>query len=453
VPRWTTIGSLLLVAAGAAFGQHQQVRQPRTLSRVVDTVVIPGEQLGAIRGVHKERIRVYTCRSGYLIPIVYQLDERDDGGTYCYDQGPRELRVVDSDRGRIDDNDELLVLARDAGARAHPAAFGMVPGYTAVQEVELRDPLDEGKAWVYVFSFRSPPGRLSTDLVDLDYEEIDDEQGRYVWRGPNFTFNNDRSPTNAVRATFGAFNDPETGELSDNVLDCTWINAVVTFMWVTVERRSDDVRVKVGGYIDGPIRIVAQNMLEVYLALGFWVSAPDSYVMLWPNRVSMPTNASCPVDLDEHGESGYTLVWDLRSSATGWSFYNSHNDEPVTIDGEWQIEELRLDKAWPDWNCAFGPEGAIITKFVVPEELQDGSSKLFYRDNARHRFDDDESIEFEPGSYGTNGYYVDMRGLEEGLYPGDYVVWYCPPPFAPGDHVAYLNEYDHPVEARPTGAE
>ena len=55
---------------------------------------------------------------------------------------------------------------------------------------------------------------------------------------------------------------------------------------------------------------------------------------------------------------------------------------------------------------------------------------------------------FEPGAVGLNGYFMDMQGLKEGMYSGDYAVWYLPPPFKQGDEVPYLREYDHPIVAR-----
>lgn len=449
--------ALGLVALWAAAASAQEALAPRTLTRVVDTVVIPGSALGPrLAGAHKDRVRVYSCRGGFMAPIVFQVDERSEAGGYCYDQGPEDRRVKDADDGLIDGNDELLVLARDAGDRARPEALRLVPGHTAVQEVELSDPLDGRKAWVYVFRFDrgQPPPRLPTDLVRLT-SEPNGEGKTWYWRGERFFFHNGRSPENAVRATFASYAPAGSRDVSDqpNVLDCTIVKAVVNFMWVEVVRKSGDFKVELGGYIDGPVRVVAENRLQVYLALGIWVSAPDSYLMLWPNKVSMPTNASCPVNLDESGNSSYLLAMDLARTARGWQFYNEHNPEPVTVDGRISPGERTMNMSWPAWNCLFGPEGAIITKFVIPPELVRDTNRLVYIDDEFMRRGDDEAgLEFEQGAFGTNGYLIDMRGLKEGIYPGDYVVWYPAPPFRHGDHKAYLNEYDHPIRSRPTVA-
>ncbi|MDC3379534.1 hypothetical protein OAX78_04560 [Planctomycetota bacterium] len=446
------------VPAGA-----QQSLGPRTLGRTVDTIVVPGETLGSeILGAHKSKVRVYACRAGFMVPVTYQIDERNAAGTYCYTQGPRDRRTQDEDEGRVDANDELILLAREAGDRAHPNSFRMVPGYTAVAELQVHDPLipvtTMGNAWYYVFRFTGPtaPNRLATDLVRLTPRGSGDD-AHFGWRGERFFFHNQLSPENAVRATHVAFAPEGSRDVrgQPDLIDSTLVKAVVSFMWVEVVRMSSDIKIELGGYIDGPIRVVAENRMQVYLALGMWVSAPESYVMLWPNKVTMPTNANCPVNLDESGESSYSLCIDMSDQAQGWSFYNSRNATPVPIDGRTSRAERELDKGWPDWNCMFGPDGAIITKFVVPEIMlgADRESGMIYADDEfARRPEDESSLEFEPGNFGLNGFYLDMSGLEEGIYPGDYVVWYCPAPFVAGDHTQYLNEYDHPVDVTRTEA-
>ena len=54
--------------------------------------------------------------------------------------------------------------------------------------------------------------------------------------------------------------------------------------------------------------------------------------------------------------------------------------------------------------------------------------------------------EFEPGAFGTFGYYVDLDGMKSGLYSGDYYIWYCPAPFKRGDEKKYLNVLDNPLK-------
>ncbi|RMG13967.1 MAG: hypothetical protein D6731_10965 [Planctomycetota bacterium] len=446
---WFLAGAVwggLLAAAGA----EQQTLAPRTLKRTEDTIVLEGKALGPrLLGAHKDRLRAYAARGGFLTPIPFQVDERDQRGRYCYTGGPPERRRRDVDKGKVDVNDEFCVLARDLGERANPALFATVAGATAVEEFEVRDPVDGGRAWFYVFRFDglAVPGRPGDDYVSLRVKPLDDERGIYFWRGERFAFNNRRSPTNAVRATFATIAGPgEDPRAKPNMLDATQVRSTVSFMWVTVTRHSDEFRVRIGGVIDGPLRLIGENIAKVYLALGIWVSLSESYVILWRNRVSMPTNVECPVNLDEGDVSNYELGMDLarRVAGKGWAFYNSRNPKPVVIDGKMSAAERALDLRYPDWNVVYGPGGAVVSKFVIPDFLaRRKGSRLVYRDDARHRAE--EGLEFEPGSYGYHAYLMDMAGLKEGFYQGDYIVWYAPPPFRPGDERRLLDEYERPL--------
>ena len=80
-------------------------------------------------------------------------------------------------------------------------------------------------------------------------------------------------------------------------------------------------------------------------------------------------------------------------------------------------------------------------------------SRLIYVDDEYFKRTEEEArLEMEPGAFGYHGYYMDMRGLRKGLYPGNYMVWYAAPPFKVGDHVKYLDEYDHPIQVKATEA-
>lgn len=448
--------TLLTLTAAPALAQQPAALAPRTLRRSVDTLVISGQALGRVQFKPISQLRVYALQAGFLRPITYQIDERDQTGTYCWTGGPESRRRVDYDKGKLDSNDELVVLSRDAGDRALPYQIAMVSGSMGFQEIELTDPLDGTKAWIYVFVFPPQliPNAKHIDLTELKIKKHSDEESTHYWFGESFMFNNDRSRRNAVRATYVGLGEPGQRDYRSvpNLVDSTQVRAVVSFMWVTLTRQSNDIRVEIGGIIDGPLRVIAENQLKVHLAMGYWVDAPNSYLVLWRNKMSMPTNANCPVNLDESDDSSYTLCVDLHKNSTGLSFFNSHNKTPVLIDGKMSAAERDLDKSYPDWNCIYGEKGAMMTKFVVPDFLRKKSgSNLVYIDDATYaRPEDEEGLEFQPGAYGYHGYVMDMRGLKKGVYPGDYLCWYAPPGFKPGDEVQYLNEYDHPVVATAT---
>jgi hypothetical protein len=212
---------------------------------------------------------------------------------------------------------------------------------------------------------------------------------------------------------------------------------------MTFHKDSSEFRVDIGGYINGPVRVVGQSLMEFYFAVGIWLKAKDSYVILYPNACAMPTNVDNPVDIsDTPGASYYKLLCDLSSRAKGWKFYNSWNPNPVDIDGKMDEREKKLDKRWPDWNCAFGPEGAIINRFILDPRAVRDTNELYYLDDLTT----EEPPEFEPGNFGTFGYKLDLSGIKSGLYTGDYLIFYPAAPFKQGDEKKFLDVVDHPLQ-------
>ncbi|MBI3726482.1 hypothetical protein HY251_21370, partial [bacterium] len=109
-------------------------------------------------------MRALACREGKLVPIRFQVDARTPQLNYAWTSGEEATK----DRGRIDDDDEIVFMARDAGDRASPALLDL-PG-TQRQEVELQDP-SGGRAWVYLVAWpdpeHEPPERATGSYVSL----------------------------------------------------------------------------------------------------------------------------------------------------------------------------------------------------------------------------------------------------------------------------------------------
>jgi hypothetical protein len=97
-------------------------------------------------------LRVYALRAGRFEPIPFQVDEFDKKGLVVLPQGkdPGE----DKDKGMLDANDEVVVMAMDIGDRATPALFSRT--MRAAGEVEVAD-RGAGRGWFYVLDFDAPP--------------------------------------------------------------------------------------------------------------------------------------------------------------------------------------------------------------------------------------------------------------------------------------------------------
>ncbi len=430
-----------LVGSVASTPSRADTVKAKTLTRTEDWVVIEGKFLPRLKGKHKDKIRLYAQRNGSLEPIPFQVDERTPEGGYCFTEGDPDKIVKDVDNGLIDDNDELVFMAKDAGDLATESGFPA--GQNAVHLIQLTDPKTNDTGWVYAFAFDDPPPRSPKK-----YAWIEKSGDTITWHGERWTSDNAKSTWNSCRMTSLRFARPED-EVPDfskcpSIIDCSKVTLRLKKWFKCLQWDSTDFYVKIGGYINGPVRVVCQSIMEFDIALGFKLRAKDSYIIVYANASTMPTNCENPIDIsDTPGESWYKLLMDLNSkTAKGWKFYNNWNPTPVTIDGKMDEQEKKLDKRWPDWNCVFGPEGAILQRFTIPKETVRDTNELYYDDDLSH----EEAPEFEPGNFGTFGYKLDLSGVKAGLYTGDYVIWYCAAPYKQGDETRYLDVVDHPLK-------
>jgi hypothetical protein len=431
----------VLLSSGAFLGSTSaETVKAKTLTRTEDWVVVQGKDLPRLKGKHKDKLRLYSQKNGALEPIAFQVDEKNADGNYCFSEGPADMIVRDADQGVLDDNDELVFMCKDAGDLATETGFPA--GQNAVHLIQLTDPKTKGTGWVYAFGFDDPPARSTKR-----YAWFDKKGETIIWHGERWFSDNEKTPQNVLRMTTLKFAREEDRtpdySKSSSVLDCSKVTLKLKKWFKTLSWDSNDFYVKMGAYNNGPIRALCQSIMEFDLALGFKLRAKDSYIMSYANASTMPTNAELPVDIsDTAGASWYTLLMDLDSRNTkGWKFYNNFNPTPVPIDGKTDEAEKKLDKRWPDWNCVYGPEGALMHRFKIPKEAVRPQNELYYLDDKAQN----EGPEFEDGAVGTFGYKLDLAGVKAGIYSGDYVIWYCAPPFKQGDETKYLDIIDNPL--------
>ncbi|HZU96679.1 MAG TPA: hypothetical protein VFF73_08315 [Planctomycetota bacterium] len=416
----------------------------KTLTRTEDWVILKGKDFPRFKGRNKDKIRFYAQKNGALEPIPYQIDKKTIEGNYCWTEGDADKIVADPANGNIVDQDEIVFMAKDAGDLASESSFPA--GQKAVHLIQLVDPRTNGTGWVYAFAFDDPPARSTRKYTWIDKKE----DGTVTWHGERWMSDNAKSTWNACRMTTLKFARPEDEtpdfSKSPSIIDCSKVTLRLKKWFKCLQWDSTDFYVKIGGYINGPVRVVCQSIMEFDIALGFKLRAKDSYIMTYANASTMPTNCENPIDISETpGESWYKLLMDLNSkTAKGWKFYNDKNPTAVTIDGKMDDAEKKLDKSWPDWNCVFGPEGAIIQRFTIPKEVVRNSNELYYNDDMSQ----EEPPEFEPGNWGCFGYKLDLSGVKAGLYTGDYVIWYCAAPYKQGDETKYLDVVDKPLTTK-----
>ncbi|MGH3055080.1 MAG: hypothetical protein ACRDL7_08900, partial [Gaiellaceae bacterium] len=109
----------------------------KTLTRLHDPVVISASALPGAMGRSTAGIVLYRVRNGRLEAMPYQFDARDRSGNIDV-AAPRDFN--------LDDNDELVFMAKDTGDQADGATLASAAGL----EIEVNDPLDRGRGWAYL---------------------------------------------------------------------------------------------------------------------------------------------------------------------------------------------------------------------------------------------------------------------------------------------------------------
>jgi hypothetical protein len=125
--------------------------QPKTLRRG-DKVVVQTELLKPLPTRHTSNLRVFSVHNGALAPIDYRFYARSENG------------VTDSEAQTeffLDDDDELVFFAKDAGDKVGAGAFPL--DCDAVMELIISDPLTGETGWAYVLHFPGRPAKLPWD--------------------------------------------------------------------------------------------------------------------------------------------------------------------------------------------------------------------------------------------------------------------------------------------------
>ncbi len=123
--------------------------QPAALERELDPVVITGAHMEAFRHTPLDELALYAYEGGDWLPIPFQIDEVTASGSY-----------TTTEDGLLDENDELVFMAVDAGSSVNnltwpdDAESKLYSRYVITAEDPL-NPADQG--WVYLFRSTTLP--------------------------------------------------------------------------------------------------------------------------------------------------------------------------------------------------------------------------------------------------------------------------------------------------------
>ncbi|MFA6450700.1 MAG: hypothetical protein WCX65_14600 [bacterium] len=406
----------------------------KNLKRKSDPVIIAGQKIEPMTGVSPEKIRMYAAGSnGVLKPIPYQIDERDENGDLIFPFGPKKSKDSNPD---FDANDELVFMAKDAGARVARKAWPKDALKGA--GIEIEDPLDGSRAWAYAFAFDSPPARS-----DVVYASISKDSMKITT--PNFST---QFCKEAPIAFCAIALTPAGGGDGQNYIDRLKVRVSVTpkLINVCIEKSENDFASELIAYINGPVRVIRRTNNKMML-FGR-IPSPGSIVdnVYYYDQFIFPTVIDVPFDMATFlREMKFRVTTDHNRRAIGKRFVNSNNPKGVAIDGKMSPEEKNLNLDPYKWMIIHGTEpgkrGGWLNRIYYDEGIK-AQPYLYYMDDAKAL----DPPETDPGQIGNIGY--DIRYMET-LTKGTWRLtsyMYNIPDYHPGAEKEFLNILDHPLK-------
>ncbi|MDD5222962.1 MAG: hypothetical protein PHE84_03155 [bacterium] len=437
----SAFASLIMMGEAKASNSPKTVLEKKTITRTEDFVVAPGKVLRKSLGEDINQLGLFAFHDGSLVPIPFQIDEINKEGEWVLTQVPPALAGTglkperDEDDGNLDENDELAFMVKDSGDRVSPE--GYPPEALKVDEIMLKDPLDGGKAWVYLCSFKGSFARSHRDYVDYIFPEDQIKTGNYVMGFP---------PELPIVPGMISIRG------SSNILDRMKIRLKVKIIGIEFPLEESNFISKLSLYKDGPIRVIRRTRSAIKFTRMFRSPAAAVENIFYENAVQIPIKARLLISTKSFKFLiPYIIVRgtaDLKNMH-GWKLKTNLDPRWLKIDGKMDEDENILNgKEGFNWFLASGPPGVFMIRLVL-DRKPDGTfqktpitTRLYYQD-------DDASIdppEATPGESPDVGYWLDgLRDLEKGIfyiYPALFMI----KDYTEGKEKDYLNIFDQPLE-------
>jgi len=327
----------------------------RTLGRLHDPVVVPVERLAATAGLRASNFRLYRIDDGRPVAIPFQLDSLDDEGLI--------VPGVEGDAFTLDDDDELVFMAMDVGARwTEPGFDGSAD---RVLEIEVHDPAGDARGWVYLAYFPGTPPPPC--------------ERRYVWLDP---------ATHEVGSEFYSvrYGDgrnffthmqvlPAAGGSGKNMLLRTGMRAKPTFEFLmkrwSFELTEQNQRAELEAVRVGPVRVSRRFKMRIEIGR-FFPEMPGGTVQTAHYRSSFVTPSQFKIPglaLKVLKDVEIENLAHFRGELEDMRFYDADHPGGLSVTGsEATGVDLHADH---DWWVASGPDGSFLSSFLVPDEWLD----------------------------------------------------------------------------------
>jgi hypothetical protein len=444
--RKTSLGFLILIFILINLPKDSGAAE-KTLRRVDDPLVVEGKTLAPFRGERLDRLSLMVWTDEGFKPVPFQVDERDTSGEYVfamYVEGDKIMasKAVDQDPG-LDANDELVFMVFDAGDRSPDGSFPQDAEKGV--ELEIIDPVDSGRAWIYLFAFENEPPRS-----ELDYIKIINDPKKQVNRieAKNYII---EQVQNAIYYSYLSIIQSD-GTKSPDLVDRLKIRCVASIAFNTIKipfAMDELIKTEPIAFTDGPVRVIILGQGYMEGPAGIKLRGKPAVVKNYPNFFIYPIYLALPLDVKTllsdfhlHGEN------DFNENAYGAYYYDEHNpyNPEVVFDGRMSDAEKNMNyKADHEWMVMTGPQGTgtCVFRILFPPEWDFINKGLYYKDDPGF----EDPPEDHPGSIAAGFDMENFIALKKGsfLY---YFHYYFPQDFKVGDEVRILNIIDHPLQVK-----
>ena len=391
---------ILTLICGLAFGcltvSFNTVVHASTLTRLADPVVLTGADVSSLTGIALEDLVAFRYDSGWeQIPI--QVDERavvnyDDVYDGHTNWGRGYIRLSYTDAGTftggdpdtaLDDDDEIVFMAKDAGAK--PGAFtepaGIIPGSGV--EVAIADPLDAGQGYVYLFQQDGmlDPG-AGMQYVDYQFNLL---SGDYL---TTYVIGSGWNPEDSTVVT-GYYER----HFSDRwICDGLSIYAGSASGVDILDRQKSPTRGP--GSCDRTTDTYSEGEGAFVRNSGGPVRAIRSYVGCNSGPLTQRVHTyyeqreDIATYLRVHAINSVADYFDYSPDATGVMYYNNNNLAGVTIDGQ-QDDVAQGPVAW---ELVTGSHGSLVMVHAIDTDITTATLASVY-------LDDDDTGGSSPGDF------------------------------------------------------
>jgi hypothetical protein len=382
------------------------ITQASTLTRDLDPVVLDGSDLPGLTGLAPSSVVAFRFEATW-VQIPVQIDERDTvtfnqvyGG--AYPQADIDIETytdagtyvgADSDP-LFDDDDELVLMAKDAGDPA-PAAVSLPTGVVAGSGVQLwiADSLDGGVGFVYLFE---TDGSLTPD-AGADYVSYDFDLVAGSYPGDYDLANGPNPETSTVVTPIyeTEFSDrwirPVTKVKAGTASGVDILDRHKNLFAPGVCTRSEETFSNGEGAffanIDGPVRAIRSYM------------GANSGPLTQRRHLFYEGRQDLATFLRVHAINAMIDLYDYSPAASGMTYYNSNNTGGVTIDGSPDSVTAGL----PVWEMVTGAQGTLIIAGSIDTDIGSPTITSYYDDDTTPSNKQCTGDDFE---YGQSGIWI-----------------------------------------------